>query len=413
MRTRGARIADLAVLVVAADEGVKPQTKEAIQILKETKTPFVVAINKIDAQGADLNKVKNDLSAHEVLLEGYGGDISYQPISAKTGEGVEELLDLLLLAADVEGFSYDPQMPASGFVLEARTNNQRGLEAMLIVREGVLRRGDTIRTATASGKVKILENFFGKPTPEINASSPALVVGFEAMPQAGEQFFSGDEAIVQSNADTSLSKTDASVSKKEWSKETFSLIIKADDAGSLEALTVVIGTMKLDVPLRIVRAEIGDITERDVKFAISMGAAVIGFKSKVDKAAYALAQAHGVAIVTSKIVYELIAAIEKFIAELKTAVVVGTLDVLAVFNQKRLDKQLVGGKISKGIFPNKGMFHLERNNERIGSGRIVSLESGKKELPSVSAGNEAGIIVGMAQKIEVGDVLVVEKERKT
>lgn len=413
MRSRGARVADLAVLVVAADESIKPQTEEAILILKETKTPFVVAINKIDAPGADVDRVKNDLTAHGVLLEGFGGDVSYQAISAKSGEGVRELLDLLVLAADLEGFSYDPKAPANGFVLEARMNARRGIEATLILREGVLRKGDAIGTATTGGKVRILENFRGGAAGEIHAGQPAIVIGFDALPKAGEVFSAGGET--QEKMKDAL--RGAPILKKDISGEAeegdaFLLILKADDAGSVEALTEIVGAMKLERPLKVLSIGVGDVTEGDVKLAISAGAAIIGFKSKIDKAAHALAQAHGILIVTSNIVYDLVSAIEELAVKLKTGVVIGTLEVLALFNQKRLDKQLVGGKITQGVFPGKGKFHIERNSERIGVGRILSIESQKKEVPSVPAGNDAGIIVGSDQKIEVGDVFVMEKERK-
>ncbi len=162
MRSRGAQVADLAILVVAADEGVKPQTKEAIEIIENSKTPFIVAINKVDKTGGNLDKARNDLMAAGVLLEGYGGQVSYHAVSAKTGEGVDELLDLILLAADIENLTYDPSLAASGFVLEAKRDPKRGIEATVIVKNGTLTRGDTIATHTASGKVKILEDFLGK-----------------------------------------------------------------------------------------------------------------------------------------------------------------------------------------------------------------------------------------------------------
>jgi len=178
MRSRGAEVADLAILVVAADEGVKPQTKEAIDILLKSKTPFVVAVNKIDRTN-DLEKVKNDLTSAGVLLEGYGGQVSWHGVSAKTGEGVDELLDLVVLASSVERLTFDPTVPASGYILETRVDRKRGNEATLIIKNGVLRRGEEIRTATGGGKVKILEDFLGNQTAELEPSAPALTIGLE------------------------------------------------------------------------------------------------------------------------------------------------------------------------------------------------------------------------------------------
>ena len=159
MRVRGTRVADIAILVVAADESVKPQTQEAIKVLQESKTPFMVAITKIDKPSADIEKVKNDLTANGVLLEGYGGDISYQGISSKNGEGIGELLDHLLLVAEVEDLKYNPNALASGMVLEARMDSRRGNSVSVILKDGKLKKGDMIVTTTAKGKIKILENF--------------------------------------------------------------------------------------------------------------------------------------------------------------------------------------------------------------------------------------------------------------
>lgn len=172
MRSRGAQAADLAILVIAAEEGVKPQTKEAIKTLEETKTPFVVAINKIDKTGGNIDKVRNDLMGENVFLEGFGGQVSYQGISAKTGEGVDALLDLVLLSSDMEDLSYDPSVPASGYVVEARRDPRRGIEASLIVKDGTLHRGDLIQTQSAQGKVKILEDFWERPYRRLSRPRP-------------------------------------------------------------------------------------------------------------------------------------------------------------------------------------------------------------------------------------------------
>src|SRR3989344_3533059 len=187
MRSRGATAADLAILIVAADDGVKPQTKEVIKILKDTKTAFVVAINKIDKNNADPERVKSDLLNNEVMLEGYGGGISYQQISAKTGEGVPELLDLVLLATEMDALTYSEEEPASGFVVESKLDRRRGNEVVVILKNGVLRRGDEVYTPSVEGRVKILENFLGDSVAELKPSSPALIFGFEKLPEVGEE----------------------------------------------------------------------------------------------------------------------------------------------------------------------------------------------------------------------------------
>src|SRR3989344_4757419 len=191
MRARGAAAADLAILVVAADEGIKPQTTEAIGILKSTETPFIVALTKIDKPNANIDKVMRELQSAEVLLEGYGGNVSWHGVSGVSGEGVNELLDLIVLTGEVAGLTFDPKAKARGFVIESRKENRRGIIAHLVLKDGVLKAGEDISTPSASGKIKILEDFRGRRAKELWPSAPALVVGFEKLPRAGEEFTAG------------------------------------------------------------------------------------------------------------------------------------------------------------------------------------------------------------------------------
>jgi translation initiation factor IF-2 len=407
MRSRGAEVADLAILVVAADESVKPQTREAAKTLKDSKTPFVVAITKMDKPGADVEKVKNDLTAEEVLLEGYGGNISYQPLSAKSGEGVDELLDLILLAADLEGLEYDPKAPASGFILETRTNKNRGLEASVIVRNGILKRGENIATKTAKGKVKILENFLGKPVKELPAGSPALIVGLDILPQIGETFHAGKAAAEV--AQTPMARPDVAPSAQPGEPKGLRLILKAGDAGSLEALSGIMKALPAEEPTVIIAESVGDIGENDVKFAVSGGAIIVGFKSRVDKAAQGMAQAQQVRVLTSDIVYELVSAVEELIKEAATPPPTGELEVLAVFSQQKLDKQVIGGKVVAGVFRNRAQFTVKRDDEVLGLGHVNNLQEQKKDASQVAEGNECGLMVGAAVEIKAGDRLLIEE----
>lgn len=405
MRSRGAKIADIAVLVVAADEGVKPQTREAIEILKKTETPFVVAVNKIDKTGGDIERAKNDLMGAEVFLEGFGGQTSYHGVSAKTGEGVNELLDLLILAADVEGLTYDPGVPASGFVLEARHDKRRGVETTLILRDGALRRNEAIFTLTAQGKAKILENFLGEPVEALEPSSPAVVVGWESLPHAGESFLvggkPGGEAAAGGRSMKLASKPD---------KKTLNLVLKASDSGSLEVLSAIVASLGTEEhPLYIVSESVGDITDGNVKTAAATGASIIGFKNKSDKAAKNLAEGQEVRIITSDIVYELVKAVEEFLAEAGKSETFGELEVLAIFNQKKLAEQLVGGKVLGGFFRNKGTFEVMRSGEKMGIGRIFGLREKKTDITQAEAGKEVGVLTDSKIKLEVGDRLVICK----
>jgi translation initiation factor IF-2 len=407
MRSRGAQTADLAILVVAAEEGVKPQTKEAIQILEETKTPFVVAITKIDKPAADVDRVKNDLLANGVYLEGYGGSTSFQPVSSKSGDGVNELLDLISLAADLEELRYDPGASAEGFILETRTNKNRGIEATVIIKDGVLRRGDEFATRSVRGKAKILENFLGKAADELPAGAPALVVGLESLPQVGETFVTGESAKTL-NAERAASAV-AVASPAEPKEGALNIVLKSSDAGSLEALSQILHAMSAEQPLKILSEGVGEVGEGDVKLASSGKALVIAFKSKTDKAAKNTAQAQAVEIIASDIIYDLIIAIETKLKGLQTAGPTGDLEILAVFNSAKLDKQVIGGKVAHGNF-RKAAFQVKRGEAIVGQGRVSNLQEQKKDTNSVPEGHECGLLAGASIMIEKGDHLLIFPE---
>jgi len=425
MRSRGAAVADLAILVVAADEGVKPQTKEAIKILQDAKTPYVVAFTKVDKiQDAILERTKADVMAAGVLLEGYGGQVSYAPVSAKTGEGVSDLLDLLLLAADVEDLKFDPSAPASGFVLEVRRDPRRGIEASIIIKNGTLRRGDAVKTHTASGKVKILENFLEEAVAVLEPSAPALVIGFESLPKVGEEFAVGELTTVKSAVRSTGITGKAVPATMSAAKKlnTLNLILKASDSGSLEALSVVLRGvadkegLKRGKVLNIIEEAVGDVTDGDVKHALATGSTIIGFKNKVEKGAATLAEAQSATIITSKIVYDLAKAVEDFLTGAAGPAAAGELEVLAVFNQEKLEKQLVGGRVVNGIFRGKSSFDIVRKGDGgeevrapIGHGRVLELREKKAEIAQAEKGKEIGVLVNTTVLIKVGDKLVIRK----
>lgn len=406
MRGRGAHVADLAILVVAADDGVKPQTKEVIQILERTKTPFVVAINKIDKPGVDINKTKNDLTSHNVLLEGYGGNISWQGISAKTGEGVDELLDLVLLVAELENLTYEPSDPARGVIIEAKRDPRRGNEVMAIIMNGTLKVGDAIATETAHGKVKVLENFLGKKEKELTPSSPALIMGFEALPQAGEEFWVGEKKETEPSA-KKTKRTAAAPSTKQDDKNTLKLIVSADVHGSLEAFLDLIKSIPTpEVKIEIIDEGIGEITDSHIRLAASFGALIIGFRTKASSGARTLALAQHVKIITSDIIYELVKKIEEEAELIKKPAPKGVLEILATFSQKG-SKQLVGGKVASGTIKNKTQVTIRRNEQEIGRGKIVGLQHNKQDVTEVTQGKECGLMLDSDTTLEKGDMLII------
>lgn len=401
MRRRGCHLADLGILVVAADDGVKPQTKEAIKHLKETETPFIVAINKIDRPNADLNKVKNELLQSEVLLEGMGGDVSFQAISATTGTGVPELLDLIALAAELEHLTYDKAGAPSGFVLESHRDDRRGVVTTVIVKNGILKKGDELSAGGVNGKVKILEDFLSHGAEAISAGSPAIVIGFETPPPAGAEFLSGkNKAGVKAVKKPLLAVND---------KNAVRLILRADSSGSLEALSEIIKQVAKPEPgkprIAVIDEGVGTITDGDIKLAVSTESSIIGFKVKTTKAAENLAKNSRVKIVTSDIVYDLSKAIEASLASLREDVVTGRLAILATFGKKD-GRQIIGGKVTEGHIMNNSRLDVVRGKETVGKGKIVNLQQGKKDAASVAAGNECGLLFDAETEIRVGDTLV-------
>lgn len=412
MRSRGAKVADLAILVVAVDDGVQPQTKEAIKVLKETETPFVVALNKVDKEGIDINKVKSELTAEGVLLEGYGGNVSVQPISGKTGQGVPELLDLLLLAADLEDLTYNPQNPARGVILEVKLESRRGIVATGILKDGMLRVGDPIISGSASGKVKSLEDFLGKKIKEAIPSMPVLILGFESLPQVGAEFLAGTAA---SRIDTNIPRTtrikDISEIRAPISDDSrvLNLILKADVTGSLEALVTVLENLPKPekTVMKIIDQSVGEITDGDVQLAISAKAKIIGFKTSPSRAAANLAQIHKVRIITSEVVYELVKALEEEFKSLAKEVIRGDLEVLALFGKKGAKQQIVGGKVISGAIENNSILEIERGEKVLGQGKVLNLQQEKKDTAKVGAGNEGGLLVESEVGIKIGDHLIM------
>ena len=405
MRTRGAKVADLGILVVAADEGVKPQTKEAIEILNESETPFVVAINKIDKTNADIERVKQELMQAGVLLEGFGGNISWQAISAKTGEGINELLDLILLAAEMEGLTYSPEAKARGIIIESKMDSSRGLTAITIVKDGTLKVGDEIVTTSAAGKVKILEDFLGKRVDQLSPSSPALIIGFETLPQIGEEFFSGKIELVEIKP---LQKEEAGVSGQPVSSDTqaeqkINLILKADVSGSLEALS---GIIKTFPNIKIIDESVGDITDGDIKSAQNTGAVIVGFKTRVSKAAENLATAQGIKIITSEIIYELLKNLEDEFRAIEKPAIAGQLGILAVFDKKSGKRQIVGGRVLLGTFKNNLSVQIQRQDRVIGEGKVINLQCQKQDVSQVSEEKECGLLFESDTTINIGDLLI-------
>lgn len=405
MRAQGARAADIAILVVSAEEGVKPQTQEAIDILKKTQTPFIVALTKVDKPTADVTRVKNDLLNHEVLLEGMGGDVSFQAVSSKSGEGIEELLDLILLLSEVLETSCDLDAPARGFIIEACRNSKRGIEAHVVVLDGTLREGTEIRTRTAIGRVKALENFLGKRAKTLEPSAPALIIGFETIPEVGEEFVQGGVELLAAPSNErrggELGKPVESRLSVTEDGKLVSVVLKADTSGTLAALE------QLVTPLaHVVERSVGDISDGDIQQAISTSSIILGFQVKMGKPAENLAKIHGVQIFTENIIYKLIEQLEKHIKVLTGPVAEGELLVLRVFGKKG-DRQIIGGRVTMGIVKSSAEANVMRADKLMGGGRIVNLQKNKADALEAKEGDECGMLFEGDVEVKEGDTLKV------
>ncbi|MCL4400241.1 GTP-binding protein [Patescibacteria group bacterium] len=403
MRRYGARVADIAILIVAADDGVEPQTKEAIGIINAEKMPFVVAINKIDKSNANIEKTKNELLQAGVLLEKYGGNISWQEISAKTGEGVPELLDLLSLTAEVEDLKYEPEEEAYGIILRSTKDDRRGITVGGVLKNGTLKTGQNIFTKTASGKIKQISDFLGGKTNEASPSSPVSIIGFEEMPQAGEEFWASfDTARMEEMKAKKIKEEKPSI---ETANDSLNLVLKSDETASLEALKTIILHTDFQAPVKIIQEGVGNITENDVKNAAAFNALVLGFKTKTDKSALNLAKTQKINIIESPIVYELEKEIKGYIQKAAPKEM-RRIEILKTFGTPKGKEQIVGGAVILGPIKNQEQFEIWSDKRKIGEGKILNLQSQKKDLPQAETGVEVGLLVESRDPIKEKNILI-------
>lgn len=419
MRSRGAKVADIAVLVVAADEGVKPQTLEALESVKKSGIPFVVALNKIDKENAEQEKVKKELLEHDVQIEEWGGKVPVVALSAKTGENVDSLLEMILLIADLEELRGDLDANASGVVVESHLDSKRGIVATLLLRNGVLRKGDFVRADNAVAKTRILEDYAGRPVAEVYPSSPARVVGFDRVPSVGSAFESFASASGISSAIPAKASREAAkpaLAERDKSRIVVPLVIKADVAGSLEAIEHEI--MKLfgnGAGVNILRFAAGDISEDDAKLASgSPDTIILGFRVKVEKAALPVMERFGVSFKLFDIIYEigdwLKEEIEKRLPKEWEEKVMGQLKIIKIFKKEK-KRQVVGGKVISGKMAIGKDARILRRGSVVAAGKILELRHLKDVVKEMSEGKECGALIESPFEIAVGDVIeATEKE---
>lgn len=412
IRARGAKIADIAILVVAADDGVKAQTLEALESIKASNTSFVVAINKIDKPNADVSRTQASLLEHHIYLEKLGGDIPWTAVSAKTGEGIDTLLDLALLVAELQELKADPEMLASGYIVEAHRDEKRGIAATLIIRDGTLKSGMAVRAERAIAPVRIMENHLGKAIKEATFSTPVTLYGFDELPEVGAEFVSYKKKNEAEADKPMLEKTmENFVTEDTSGKFYLPVIIRADVTGSLEGIVHEVAKLGDEhTGVRIVLSGVGAISENDVKAAIAsdVPAVIIGFDVPVDSLARESARQHGIHIETFDIIYKLAERIQEL---LKTAAPkrrveekLGRAKIAKQFSSRK-EKYVVGGTVLDGRIEKGAQIRIMRRQEEVGLGKITGLQSHKSTVERVETGGEFGAEITSEFEVVQGDVV--------
>lgn len=413
MRLRGADVADVAILVVSAEEGVKPQTLEALLSIKTAGIPYVVAINKIDKPNANIDRTKNSLIENEIYIEGMGGDIAYTPISAKAGTGIDELLDLVLLTAELAGLRGDESAKAEGVVIESELDTKRGTSATLIVKNGILKSGMFVVSGRAFAPVRIMEDFLGKTIKEASLSIPVRIIGFSDVPAVGAAFTTCTtkkeaEALAHSAEDTEKNARQSEMSMSS-DLPIIPILIKADTVGSIEGIEHEIAKIVQDrVAFRIVEKTVGGITENDVKnVGATPNAIIIGFNTPVDRQAKDIAERLGVEIATFDIIYKLAEWLAEAVVlrtpKQTTDVKTGDAKILKEFSVQR-HTHVLGGRVLNGVLKIGETVKVMRRDLEIGRGKLNNLQQAKTNTKEVSNG-EFGMELDTKADILPGDTI--------
>jgi translation initiation factor IF-2 len=430
IRARGARVTDIAVLVVAADDGIMPQTLEAINHAKAAKVPIVVAINKMDLPGADPERVKRQLSEQELLVEDWGGDVISVDVSAKTGDGIDSLLENLLLVAEIGELKANPNKSAQGVVIEAKLDRKRGPNTTILIQEGTLNIGDFIVAGGAYGRVKAMNNDLGNAVQTVAPGYPAEILGFGSVPEAGDPLsvVSNERQARNMAEDAAKSRSSQAAQGRALTLEEvvnqvdsdeikeLNLVIKADVQGSVEAVRGALERLvDEDATVRILHAASGAVTESDILLASASEAIVISFSIGSEPSAERLAVRMGVEIRHYEIIYQLIDDVEKalhgMLDPVYTEIIVGRAEVREVFEGRR-GTNIAGCRISDGRMIRNGDVRLVREGQLVIDTTVSSLRHFREEVNEMNAGTECGIILQGFNDYQVGDILEVHRQER-
>ena len=426
MRARGAKVTDIVVLVVAADDGVMPQTIEAIHHAKAARVPIIVAINKIDKPNTDPQRVRTELLQHEVFVETMGGDVLDVEVSAVKGTNLDKLLETILLQAELLDLRANPNRPAEGTVIEARLDKGRGAVATVLVQRGTLRVGDILVAGAEWGRVRALVDDHGAPVKEAGPSMPVEALGFQGAPDAGDRFAVVDtegraREVTDYRQRQKRDKQQARMTGARGSLEqmmnqlqtagqkVFPLVIKGDVQGSVEAIAGALEALGTDeVAARLIHSGVGGITESDVTLAASSGAAIIGFNVRANAQARALAETDGVEIRYYNIIYNLVddvkAAMSGMLPPERRETMLGNAQILEIFAISKVGK-VAGCRVTDGTVERGANVRLIRDNVVIHEGKLSTLKRFKDEVREVPAGQECGMAFEKYEDMRVGDVI--------
>ncbi len=436
MRMRGANSTDIAVLVVAADDGVMPQTVEAINHAKAAGVDIIVAVNKIDKPAANLDRVKQELSEYGLVAEDWGGDTIFCPVSAKTQEGIDNLLEMILLTAEVKELKANANRNARGIVLEAKLDKGRGPVASILVQKGTLHQGDFVACGAAHGKVRAMTDENGKRLHKATPSMPVEIIGLSSVPSAGEVLMSFDsdkeakdfasvfvteeKKNLLEGTKTQMSLDDLFSQIQEGSLKELPIVVKADVQGSVEAVSQSLSKLSNDeVVVKVIHGGVGAITESDVSLAAASNAIIIGFAVRPDATAKSMADQQNVDINLYSIIYEAIEDVERAINGMRAAVyeerIQGHVEIRAIFKASKIGK-IAGSNVIDGIIQKNSKIRVQRGGKQIFEGELASLRIGKDDVKEVKKGFDCGLVIQDWEEFEEGDIVeaytMVEVERK-
>ncbi len=421
MRHRGAAVADIAILIVSAEEGVKAQTIEAIKTIQSNKVPFVVAVNKIDRPNTNPERIKTELLEHGVYVEGYGGSVPVALISSKTGQGVSDLLDTLLLLADLEGFTGTSDKPAEGFVIEANLDEKRGVSAVLVIKDGTLSKGQFVVVGTALTTTRITEDFQGNNIDTATFSSPVRIVGFSELPEVGSLFETyatkkEAEAAIVKNKTENKGKRLATLGDQDG-VTIIPVIIKSDVSGTLEAIEHEIGKLSTDdMWFKVIKKGIGSVNESDMQSAVADPSTIIvGFNVSIDRAARDMQGADAVTVKLFDIIYKLTEWLEAERAKRRpmkmVEKIIGRARILKVFSNTK-GAYVAGGTVLEGVLKPNNEVRILHKDETTANGILKNVQKGKSNATSVEVDEEFGMMIETSTVLIPGDILeaIVQEE---